>query len=77
MVRVTTGVHAGGHEYISTATRTRSSACRSTRPTGDAPGDAAGCSVLARPELRLLGIHSHIGSQILDPSGFEVAARAC
>ena len=33
-------------------------------------------AVLARPELRLLGIHSHIGSQILDPSGFEVAARA-
>jgi diaminopimelate decarboxylase len=32
--------------------------------------------VVARPELHLLGIHSHIGSQILDPSGFEVAARA-
>jgi len=32
-------------------------------------------AVLARPELELVGIHSHIGSQILDPSGFEAAAR--
>ncbi|MEK8228129.1 hypothetical protein NKG05_21690 [Oerskovia sp. M15] len=32
-------------------------------------------AVLALPELELQGIHSHIGSQILDPSGFEVAAR--
>jgi diaminopimelate decarboxylase len=31
--------------------------------------------VLARPELDLLGLHSHIGSQILDAGGFEVAAR--
>ena len=30
-----------------------------------------------RPELELLGLHSHIGSQIFDTSGFEVAARAC
>src|SRR5699024_5737180 len=33
-------------------------------------------AVLARPELTLLGLHSHIGSQILDLSGFEVAAGA-
>ena len=25
--------------------------------------------------MRLLGLHSHIGSQIFDTSGFEVAAR--
>jgi diaminopimelate decarboxylase len=31
--------------------------------------------VLARPELELLGLHSHIGSQIFDTGGFEVAAR--
>jgi len=27
------------------------------------------------PSLELRGLHSHIGSQIFDPSGFEVAAR--
>ncbi len=27
------------------------------------------------PSLELLGLHSHIGSQIFDSSGFEVAAR--
>jgi len=31
--------------------------------------------VLGAPGLRLLGLHSHIGSQIFDTSGFEVAAR--
>ena len=31
--------------------------------------------MLAAPGLRLLGLHSHIGSQIFDTSGFEVAAR--
>lgn len=118
MVRVTTGVHAGGHEYISTAHEdqkfglsiaapsslatpaasahpvvpTRESAdvpaasAHSVVPTpgsadvtagdGDSPAMQGLLAVLARPELRLLGIHSHIGSQILDPSGFEVAARA-
>ena len=28
-----------------------------------------------QPRLELLGLHSHIGSQIFDTSGFEVAAR--
>ena len=31
--------------------------------------------MLAAPALELLGLHSHIGSQIFDTSGFEVAAR--
>ncbi|GEL95630.1 diaminopimelate decarboxylase family protein [Cellulomonas composti] len=99
MVRVTTGVHAGGHEYISTAhedqkfglslapgTGVVAAGWTSHRDaTGTPPTDArtedsaamvALLAVLAAPELRLLGIHSHIGSQILDPSGFAVAARA-
>ncbi|GGC11915.1 diaminopimelate decarboxylase [Cellulomonas carbonis] len=71
MVRVTTGVHAGGHEYISTAHEDQKFGL------SVAGGQALEAlrAVLARPELELLGIHSHIGSQILDPSGFEVAAR--
>jgi diaminopimelate decarboxylase len=31
--------------------------------------------VVAVPGLELLGLHSHIGSQIFDTAGFEVAAR--
>lgn len=71
MVRVTTGVHAGGHEYISTAHEDQKFGL------SIAGGQALEAleAVLARPELDLVGIHSHIGSQILDPSGFTVAAR--
>ncbi|WP_277210010.1 diaminopimelate decarboxylase [Isoptericola croceus] len=77
MVRVTTGVHAGGHEYISTAHEDQKFGL-SVNPGpdgGTSPALAALEAVVARPELELLGIHSHIGSQILDPSGFEAAAR--
>lgn len=71
MVRVTTGVHAGGHEYISTAHEDQKFGL------SVAGGQALEAleAVLARPELELLGIHSHIGSQILDASGFTEAAR--
>ncbi len=31
--------------------------------------------ILAHPALRLIGLHSHIGSQIFDTDGFEVSAR--
>jgi diaminopimelate decarboxylase len=77
MVRVTTGVHAGGHEYISTAHEDQKFGLSMTAGPdgGDSPAMTALLAVLDRPSLRLLGIHSHIGSQILDPTGFEVAAR--
>ena len=77
MVRVTTGVHAGGHEYISTAHEDQKFGLSLVPGPDGAPSPAVAAlrAVLARPELRLLGLHSHIGSQILDPSGFEVAAR--
>jgi diaminopimelate decarboxylase len=77
MVRVTTGVHAGGHEYISTAHEDQKFGLSLVAGADGGPSPAVEAlrAVLARPELRLLGIHSHIGSQILDPSGFEVAAR--
>ncbi|MBC7551139.1 MAG: diaminopimelate decarboxylase [Cellulomonas sp.] len=71
MVRVTTGVHAGGHEYIATAHEDQKFGL------SIAGGQAAAGleAVLRRPELELRGIHSHIGSQILDPAGFIEAAR--
>ncbi len=77
MVRVTTGVHAGGHEYISTAHEDQKFGLSvATAADGTSPAMTALERVVAAPELRLLGIHSHIGSQILDPEGFAVAARA-
>ncbi|WP_127573937.1 diaminopimelate decarboxylase [Georgenia faecalis] len=72
MVRVTTGVHAGGHEFISTAHEDQKFGLSLAGGAARAALDA----VAGRPELDLLGIHSHIGSQILDLAGFEVAARA-
>ena len=71
MVRVTTGVHAGGHEYIATAHEDQ----KFGLSVAGGQALAALEAVLDRPELELLGIHSHIGSQILDPAGFILAAR--
>lgn len=70
MVRVTVGVEAHTHEFIATAHEDQKFGLSL------AGGEAAGAitDILARPELDFLGLHSHIGSQIFDPSGFEVAA---
>lgn len=77
MVRVTTGVHAGGHEFISTAHEDQKFGLSLAAGPGggDSPALTALLRVLDHPGLHLLGIHSHIGSQILDPSGFAVAAH--
>jgi len=74
MVRLTTGVHAGGHEFIATAHEDQKFGL-SVAGGAASPAMEALRAVLARPELELVGVHSHIGSQILDPSGFEAAAR--
>src|SRR6476469_9080842 len=71
MVRVTAGVEAHTHEYIATAHEDQKFGLSIT--SGDAL-DAVR-RVLDAPGLDLLGLHSHIGSQIFDTAGFEVAAR--
>ncbi len=71
MVRVTTGVHAGGHEYIATAHEDQ----KFGLSIADGGAMRAIEAVLARPELELLGIHTHIGSQIQDAAAFEASAR--
>jgi diaminopimelate decarboxylase len=71
MVRVTAGVEAHTHEYIATAHEDQKFGFSIT--SGDAM--EAVRRVLAADGLDLLGLHSHIGSQIFDSSGFEVAAR--
>jgi diaminopimelate decarboxylase len=71
MVRVTAGVEAHTHEYIATAHEDQKFGFSIT--SGDA--FEAVRRVEDAPHLELLGLHSHIGSQIFDSSGFEVAAR--
>lgn len=71
MVRVTVGVEAHTHEFIATAHEDQKFGFSL------ASGDAARAArkVLATDGLRLIGLHSHIGSQIFDAGGFEVAAH--
>nr|WP_110208749.1 diaminopimelate decarboxylase [Nocardioides daejeonensis] len=71
MVRVTAGVEAHTHEFIATAHEDQKFGFSIS--SGDA--FEAARRVLEVPGLHLLGLHSHIGSQIFDTSGFEVAAR--
>jgi diaminopimelate decarboxylase len=71
MVRVTAGVEAHTHEYIATAHEDQKFGFSIS--SGDA--FEAVRRVQGAPGLELLGLHSHIGSQIFDTSGFEVAAR--
>jgi diaminopimelate decarboxylase len=71
MVRVTVGVEAHTHEYIATAHEDQKFGVSLTGGVAAATVRAA----LERPELDVRGIHSHIGSQIFDTGGFEVAAR--
>ncbi|KQY60733.1 diaminopimelate decarboxylase [Aeromicrobium sp. Root495] len=71
MVRVTAGVEAHTHEYISTS--------HEDQKFGFSISDGSAFDVVKRivatPGLRFLGLHSHIGSQIFVTDGFEVAAR--
>jgi len=71
MVRVTAGVEAHTHEYIATAHEDQKFGF--SIATGQA--FEAVRRVLAAPGIELLGLHSHIGSQIFDSAGFEVAAK--
>jgi len=72
LVRVTVGVEAHTHEFIATA--------HEDQKFGFSLASGAAAEAVRRilahaPQLRLLGLHSHIGSQIFDTSGYEVSAR--
>jgi len=71
LIRVTVGVEAHTHEFIATAHEDQKFGF--SLSSGEAMSAIE--RVLARPELELFGLHSHIGSQIFDTSGFEVAAH--
>ncbi|MGH3980920.1 MAG: diaminopimelate decarboxylase [Pseudonocardiaceae bacterium] len=71
LVRVTVGVEAHTHEFIATAHEDQKFGFSL------AGGDAAEAvrRVLKSAGLRLVGLHSHIGSQIFDADGFGAAAH--
>ncbi|RMI31659.1 diaminopimelate decarboxylase [Nocardia stercoris] len=71
LIRITVGVEAHTHEYISTAHEDQKFGF--SLAGGDAMQALA--RVLEAEHLRLVGLHSHIGSQIFDVAGFEIAAR--
>ncbi|MFV5995175.1 diaminopimelate decarboxylase [Streptomyces sp. NPDC056231] len=70
-IRVTVGVEAHTHEFIATAHEDQKFGIAL------AGGEAAEAvrRALTLDGLELVGIHSHIGSQIFDMAGFEVSAR--
>jgi diaminopimelate decarboxylase len=71
LVRVTVGVEAHTHEFISTAHEDQKFGLSLSNGTAM----AAVRRVFASEHLRLVGLHSHIGSQIFDVDGFELAAH--
>ncbi|WP_433312472.1 diaminopimelate decarboxylase [Micromonospora sp. CA-269861] len=71
LVRVTVGVEAHTHEFIATAHEDQKFGFSLA---GGAAANAA-FKILDEGVLELRGLHSHIGSQIFDASGFEVSAR--
>ena len=80
LIRVTPGVEAHTHEYIATAHEDQKfgfsiSPASGEYPQGGSAAMAAVRQVIDIPSLTLLGLHSHIGSQIFDTDGFEVATR--
>jgi diaminopimelate decarboxylase len=71
LLRVTVGVEAHTHEFIATAHEDQKFGFSLT---GGSALEAA-LRIIDEGVLDLRGLHSHIGSQIFDTSGFEVSAR--
>jgi diaminopimelate decarboxylase len=71
LVRATVGVEAHTHEFIATAHEDQ----KFGFSLASGAAFEAARRVVEHPSLELAGVHSHIGSQIFDTSGFEVSAR--
>jgi diaminopimelate decarboxylase len=71
LVRVTTGVEAHTHEFMATAHDDQ----KFGFSLASGAADEAVRRVLGLPALEFAGLHSHIGSQIFDTGGFDVAAH--
>ncbi len=70
LVRATVGVEAHTHEFIATAHEDQKFGLSAQ---GGAVEEAVR-RISKLPSMTLIGLHSHIGSQIFDASGFQVAA---
>ncbi|WP_417233986.1 diaminopimelate decarboxylase [Arthrobacter sp.] len=76
MLRLTPGVHASTHEFIATAHEDQKFGLSMVADdAGASPAAQAVAFALVSPAIHLLGVHAHIGSQIFEAEGFEVAAR--
>ena len=71
LLRVTPGVEAHTHEYISTA---HEDVKFGFSLSSGAAWDAI-AAIRSEPSLKLAGLHSHIGSQIFQSEGFGAAAK--
>ncbi|MFD4467716.1 diaminopimelate decarboxylase [Rhodococcus sp. NPDC058505] len=71
LIRITVGVEAHTHEFIATAHEDQKFGF--SLSGGAARGAVR--RVFETGNLRLVGLHSHIGSQIFDVDGFELAAH--
>jgi diaminopimelate decarboxylase len=71
LVRATVGVEAHTHEFIATAHEDQ----KFGFSLASGAALEAARRVLMLPSLDLVGLHSHIGSQIFDTAGFDVAAH--
>ena len=71
LVRVTVGVEAHTHEFIATAHEDQ----KFGFSLSGGQAEHAVAAVLEAESLDLVGLHSHIGSQIFDTAGFDVSAH--
>ncbi|MBX5334226.1 diaminopimelate decarboxylase [Rhodococcus fascians] len=71
LIRITVGVEAHTHEFIATAHEDQ----KFGFSLADGSAIEAVRRVFAADNLRLVGLHSHIGSQIFEVDGFELAAH--
>jgi diaminopimelate decarboxylase len=71
LLRITPGVEAHTHEYISTGQQDSKFGFDLGNGTAFRAVEAA----LSQPNIKLLGVHSHIGSQIFEVEGFRMAVE--
>ncbi len=71
MLRINVGVEAHTHEFMATAHEDQ----KFGLSLSEGVAAQAAAAVLEHPELELLGLHAHIGSQIFDTAAFGISAR--
>lgn len=71
MIRVLPGIDAGGHRRI----RTGAEGQKFGLSIAEGDAEDAVSRILGRPELELVGLHCHLGSQITTPGPYARAVR--